>query len=169
MIIRQEKKEEFGEIYNLINEAFKTAEVYDGTEADYTNALRESGKYIEKLALVSEENNELIGHIMLTKLKIVTSDSEIEELLLSPICVSFENRNKGVGGMLIRESFKLAKEMGYSAVFLCGNPAYYSRFGFKNTTEFGIKNTSEIPQQYVMGCELFCDALKDITGTIAVS
>jgi hypothetical protein len=42
------------------------------------------------------------------------------------------------GAKLINESLRWAKEMGYTSVVLVGNPAYYYRFGFKLSVEFGI-------------------------------
>lgn len=52
--------------------------------------------------------------------------------------------------MLIKESFRLAKQMGYRMVFLVGDPAYYHRFGFQPTVKFGIKDTHDIPDECVM-------------------
>lgn len=66
---------------------------------------------------------------------------------------------------MIRESFKLAKEMGYASVLLVGDPAYYHRFGFNAAVNFGIRNIHSIPDEYVMVCELVPDALNGISGT----
>ena len=57
-----------------------------------------------------------------------------------------------------------AKNLGFQAVFLVRAPAYYHRFGFQQTTRFGIKNTSNFPNQYVLGLELVPDTRKDIKG-----
>ncbi len=50
----------------------------------FVNQLRSSGNYIPELALVAEENGELIGHIMLTKTYIVNGGNKFETLLLAP-------------------------------------------------------------------------------------
>ncbi len=65
-----------------------------------------------------------------------------------------------------KESFKLAKEMGYTSVILVGDPAFYHRFGFKAAANFGIKHTQNIPDENVMACELVPDALCGISGII---
>ena len=57
MIIRQETKEDFKEIYKLVKNAFETARVSNGKEQDYVNELRASSKYIPELALVVEEQH----------------------------------------------------------------------------------------------------------------
>ncbi len=165
MIIRRETPEEFSRIYDLVKVAFQTAKVSNGKEQDFVNQLRSSGNYIPELALVAEEDDKLIGHIMLTKTYIVNRSNKFETLLLAPLSVALEYRNKGVGSGLIREDFKLAAEMGYTSVLLVGDPAYYHRFGFKSAVDFGIRHTLDIPDENVMACELVPNALHEISGT----
>ena len=118
MNIRQEQPDEFGKIYELVQTAFQTAKVSDGTEQDFVNKLREGNGYLPQLALVAEENGELIGHIMLTKCPVVNGQEAHEILLLAPLSVRLEYRNRGVGSALIAECARLAREMGYSAIIL---------------------------------------------------
>jgi predicted N-acetyltransferase YhbS len=47
-----------------------------------------------------------------------------------------------------------------------GDPAFYSRFGFKSSILFGIKHVPAIPDQYVMVHELCANALAGVTGTV---
>ena len=56
--------------------------------------------------------------------------------------------------------------MGYTSVVLVGDPAYYHRFGFKSSVDFGVKNINDIPDEYVMACELVPRGLDGISGTI---
>ena len=67
MIIRQENAEDFSRIYELVKVAFQTAEVTSGQEQELVGKLRNSANYIPELALVAEENGELLGHIILKK------------------------------------------------------------------------------------------------------
>jgi len=166
MIIRQEKPDEFPKIYNLVKVAFQTAKVSNGKEQDFVNELRSSAVYIPELVLVAEENGKLVGHIMLTKIYIINGSHKFETLLVAPLSVALEYRNREMGSNLIKESFKRAKEMGYQSVFLVGDPAYYHRFGFKTAADFGIKHTPVIPDENVMAYELVPGALHGITGTI---
>ena len=82
---------------------------------------------------------------MLTKMNIIDRDKRIESLLLAPVSVALEYRNKGVGSDMIRDGFKLSKEMSYTSVLPAGDPAYYHRFGFQTSVDFGIKNTNWSP------------------------
>ena len=122
MNIRQEQPDEFGKIYELVQTAFQTAKVSDGTEQDFVNKLREGNGYLSQLALVAEENGELIGHIMLTKCPVVNEQETHEILLLAPLSVRLEYRNRGVGSALIAESARLARKMGYGAIILWVTP-----------------------------------------------
>jgi len=165
MIIREEVKEDFGEIYDLVKVAFETAKVTNGKEQDYVNQLRKNENYIPELALVAEEDGKLVGHIMLTRMQIIDGDSKYETLLLGPISVLLEFRNKGIGSQLIKESFRRAKQMQYGSVVLVGDPAYYHRFGFRPSVDFNIKYAHPIPDENVMACELIPNALQGVRGT----
>ena len=166
MIIRKENTEDFTTIYDLVKTAFKTAKVSDGKEQDFVNQLRSSGKYVPGLALVAVEDEKITGHIMLSKFFVHNGADKFESLYVAPLSVALEYRKRGIGAALLKESFRLAVEMGYKRVFLVGDPVYYSRFGFQSTVNYGIKNSNDIPDEFVMGCELVKDGMKDITGTI---
>ena len=166
MNIRPEAKKDLPCIYNLIKIAFETAEVSDGNEQNFAEKLRKSEDYIPELALVAEEAGEIIGHIMLTRTFVRGESSDFQTLLLGPIVVLLQWRKCGVGASLIRRGFETALSLGYSSVFLVGNPAYYSRFGFKPAIEFGVSNNNKIPNEFVLACELILDALAQVEGEI---
>ena len=164
--VRQEKPSDFQDIYDLVKVGFQTAEVSNGNEQDYVIKLRASGNYIPELALVAEESGKLIGYIMLTKTYVSHSNSKFEALLLAPLCVALDHRNLGIGSKLVVEGLKLAKNLGYTTVFVVGNPLFYSRFGFQSSVLFGIKHVPMIPDQFVMVNELSVGALTDVVGTV---
>ena len=170
MNIRQENKNDYEAIYNLVKTAFETAKVKDGNEQDFVNSIRSSDNYIPELALVVEDRGEIIGHIMLSKTYVENEDKELFEVLyLAPVSVLLERRNQGIGSKLIYESFRRAKKMGYKSVFLAGDPAYYNRFGFVPTIKHNIKCSLEIPEELyenIMVCELLPDALDGISGIV---
>jgi predicted N-acetyltransferase YhbS len=166
LIIRPEKPTDYPAIHRLVKVAFETAQVSNGQEQDFVDKLRASPNYIPELALVAEENGEIIGHIMLTKTYIANVRGPLEALLIAPLAVALEHRKRGIGSKLVWESFELAKKLGYTAVFVVGNPAYYSRFGFKSSVYFGVRHVPEIAPQYVMATELTSDGLLDVAGTV---
>lgn len=179
MLIRPEAKEEFSQIYQLVKTAFETAEHSDGDEQDFVDQLRAGENYIPELALVAEaaiahglqQDGKLIGHIMLTKIYVnndqaKTGDNQFPALLLAPLAVLLEHRAKGVGSALVNEALARAKNMGYTAVFLVGDPAYYGRFGFKQTSTHGISAGMDFPEQYTLVRELVPGALSGVSGTV---
>lgn len=168
MIIRQETEKDFKEIYNLVKIAFETAKVSNGKEQDYVSELRAGKNYIPELALVAEQEDRIIAHIMLTKFYIQTDKgNKKESLLLAPLCVKLEYRNEKIGAAMIKKSFEIAENMGYESVFLVGDPNYYYRFGFRQSTDYNIKNIDTIEAKYVMAFELAKDAFKDVSGTVS--
>lgn len=166
MIIRKENTNESLAIYDLVQTAFQTAKVSNGDEQNFVNRLRQGGNYIPELALVAEDNGELIGHIMLTRTSVEIEGGAMDVLLLAPLSVALAWRGKGIGGKLIETACALAKEMGYRAVFLVGDPDFYQRFGFKPAESFGVTNTNGIPSPYVMARELSHNALYGVNGSI---
>ncbi len=168
MLIRPERPADYGLIYDLVKTAFATAKVSDGDEQDFVERLRSGPGYIPELALVAEEAGRLIGHAMLTKIPLFPAGpgqaKEETVLLLAPLCVRLEDRDKGVGAALANGAFARARALGFSAVFLVGDPAYYGRFGFTAVNAFGIRHGMDIPDQYVLACELAPGALAAAAG-----
>jgi predicted N-acetyltransferase YhbS len=169
LIIRQEKSSEFQYIYDFVRVAFETAKVSNGKEQDFVKVLRASDRYIPELALVAEKNAKIIGHIMLTKTYVATSNSKFDVLLLAPLSVDLDYRKRGVGTNLVTRSFEIAKNLGYKAVFVVGDPAFYGRFGFETSALFGIKHVPEILEQFIMVHELTAGVFAGITGTVTLT
>src|SRR5699024_6826235 len=118
------------EIYSLVQTAFATAKVSDGSEQDFVLELRRRDTYRPELELVAEENGQLTGHILLTELSIPGAPEGLRGLMVAPLCVRLEDRSRGLGGRLLQEGARRAAELGYSALFLVGDPDYYGRYGF---------------------------------------
>ena len=160
LIIKHEEEKDFNQIHHFIEDAFKTADISDGDEQNFVNTLRQSENYIPQLALVAFDDNQLVGHIMLTKF------ATEKMLLLAPLTVDIHYRGQGIGTMLVKKAFELAKEMNYTSVIVLGAPSYYSRFGFKPSINFGITCTNPIPPQYVQAVELVESSLDSANLTI---
>ena len=168
MHIRQEQPEDFPAIYELVRSAFALAPTRDGDEQDYVVSLRGGKNYIPRLALVAEEGGRILGHILLTKTRLDKGVSGRDELLLSPVSVAPKHQRKGVGGALIREALRIARNLGYSAVFLCGEPEIYGRFGFRPASEYRIINRNAVPPEKVLACELYPGSLNASAGFISI-
>lgn len=166
MNIRIATKQDFKEIYNLVEEAFKTAQVSDGNEQNFVLELRKRATYIPNLEFVAEKNGKLIGHIMFSKQPVKLIKGKLNAVLIAPLCVDFNYRNQGIGSKLMNYGLNKAKELGYDTAFLIGNPEYYKNFNFKSVTNYNLKNITAILDKYVMVKELDKKVLFDIEGSI---
>ncbi|KJU72267.1 GNAT family N-acetyltransferase [Clostridium baratii] len=162
IIIREENNKDFNEVYEVIRLAFMNAEHTDHNEHNLVNKLRGSEAFVKGLSLVAEDNGKIVGHIILTKVKIGNNES----LALAPLAVLPNYQKSGIGSKLIIESHKRAKELGYSSVIVLGHPDYYPRFGYKPASKWEIKAPFEVPDESFMAIELIENGLKDISGTV---
>lgn len=87
MTIRPAQAGDYSEIYSLVQTAFATAKVSDGTEQDFVLELRRRDTYRPELELVAEENGQLIGHILLTILPVQGAPQGLRGLMVAP-CAS---------------------------------------------------------------------------------
>jgi predicted N-acetyltransferase YhbS len=171
MTIRQENPADYDEVYELVKISFATNDDDDGTTPDYLNQVRMKDNFIPELSLVAiNDEGKIIGQIVLYKMDIITSKEIINELLLSPISVHPEHFRKGIARKMIDESFRIAKELGYKAVFLCGDPEIYRNFGFKPSFGYNVFHISDDSKnaEWCMVCELVENGLKNISGTVEI-
>jgi len=169
MKIRQERPADYSEVYELVKMSFATVSDSDGTEPDYLNELKNKDTFIPELSLVAEnDDGKLIGQIVLYKTAITTSQGELAELLLSPISVHPDYFRRGIARAMVEEALRIARGMGFKAVFLCGDPVIYERLGFLPSYQYNIfhKTDESKTAKWSMVRELYNGALDDISGTI---
>ncbi len=92
-------------------------------EADLVERLRADADVI--ISLAAEAEGEIIGHVMLSPMR-----APFRALGLAPVSVVPARQGSGVGAALIAEAIRLARDAGYAAIFVLGDPGYYGRFGF---------------------------------------
>ena len=166
MIIRQESKNDHKEVFNVIERAFKDAEFADNTEQYLVERLRASDAFIPELSLVAEIESKIVGHILLTKLKIKNGQYEFDSLALAPVSVLPEFQGKGIGSRLILEAHKKATELGFKSVVVLGHETYYPKFGYKQADHFDIKLPFDVPKENCMVIELVENGLKGVKGMV---
>ena len=159
--IRQENKNDYEEIYNVVKTAFETAEHSDGNEQDLVVALRNSDSFIPELSLVAIKDNKIVGHILFTKIKI----GNHEELALAPLAVLPEYQKQGIGSKLIQQGHKIAKELGYHYSIVLGSETYYPKFGYVPAIQYEIKAPFEVSNENFMAIKLN-DTDIEIKGTV---
>src|SRR5688572_20117164 len=146
--------------------AVLTAAFGQPDEARLVEALRLAREYDPELSLVAIEDEQVVGHVLLTAITIDTEQGPFPALALAPVAVSPERQRQGVGTALIREALKLAKDKGHEAVIVLGHPEYYPRFGFVPASQFGIRAPFAVPDEAFMALELKPGALEGRAGAV---
>jgi predicted N-acetyltransferase YhbS len=101
------------------------------------------------LSLAAIESEEIVGHIIFTKVYIPDGNKAISARILAPLAVHPDVQKTGVGEKLIKEGLKLLKEDKVDIVFVLGHPDYYPRFGFvPKAEELGFKAPYPIPEEH---------------------
>lgn len=166
--IRQERVKDYKFTENVVKLAFANEVHSDKKEHKLVSRIRNSNSFIPKLSLVAtdKDNDKILGHILLSKIKISKDNRITESLALAPVSVLPEYQNQGIGGRLISNALKEAKEIGYNSVVVLGHPEYYPKFGFKKASLWGIKAPFEVPDEAFMALELIENALHEVSGFV---
>lgn len=146
--IRSEETADTEAITRLTELAFRTAPHSSNTEQFMVNALRRAGQLT--ISLVAEEAGEIVGHVAISPVEI--SSGVAGWYGLGPISVNPEHQGKGIGSQLVTTALAELKRLGGLGCVLLGEPAYYSRFGFKVYPGLELPG---IPQEYFQALPLY--------------
>jgi putative acetyltransferase len=162
MLIRPEEQEDIVQIHEVNLLAFGQE-----NEAKLVDLLRESNAFIPGLSLVAVIDNEIVGHILFSKITIV-SETSIQEagLALAPMAVRPDRQKQGIGSRLVKAGLNKARELGYKSVIVLGHEQYYPRFGFIPAVKWNIKAPFDVPENVFMAIELVPDSLANVSGTV---
>lgn len=164
--IRPEQENDFQAVREVVELAFRDVEDSDQSEPYLVERLRKTDAYIPELSLVAELNGEIIGHLMMSKVEIVSEDQSVISLGLAPVSVVPKYQRIGVGSALIREAHKRAGELGYKSAVLLGHKDYYPRFGYKRAIVSALSSHSMSPANIAWLFELAPEGLKNVHGMI---
>ena len=127
IILRTEKPEDYEEVVELTELAFKDMPFSSHTEGELVRKLRKGSNFIQELSLVAELEDRIIGHILFTKINIADGEKLHGTLTLAPVSVHPEFQRKGIGSKLIKEGLERAKKLGFTSVIVVGHPEYYPK------------------------------------------
>lgn len=138
MILRLETENDYFETENLTREAFWNVYRPGCNEHLVLHELRMKESFIPELTYVAEEDL-IVGHIVYSKL-FYGKGREMSNTVIGfgPVSVHPAYQNKGIGSKLIHYTMKKAKDLGYKAIIITGNPEYYHAFGFRSASQYGI-------------------------------
>ncbi|MCZ8512140.1 N-acetyltransferase [Paenibacillus filicis] len=151
MLIRTEQSSDHEEVYRLNYMAFGNRE----NESRLIEKIRSSEGFIPELSLVAIEGDQLVGHALFSKAKLVGEETTREVIVLAPIAVAPGCQRRGIGSALIREGLGRCKAWGAELVFLIGHPEYYPKFGFQAARRLGFDlKQFQVPDEVFLVCQL---------------
>jgi putative acetyltransferase len=127
LIIRSEAPSDYAAIYDLTKRAFAPMPFAGGDEQDLINQLRDAGALV--ISLVAELDGKIVGHVAFSPA--FAADGSEGWYTLGPVSAEPELKYQGIGTTLINAGLAMLRERDAAGCVLVGNPAYYSRFGFR--------------------------------------
>lgn len=163
--LRPESPADFRAVEELTRNAFWNHHAPGCDEHYLAHILRESSDFVPELDYVAVHDGTVVGNIMYTRAKIILDRSgEREVLCFGPLAVDPAFQGRGVGGALIERTKTLARELGYKAILIFGDPEYYSRFGFIPAERYGVGTSWGVYIISLQALELQPGALEDCEG-----
>lgn len=141
--VRSEKPEDSEAIEAVTVAAFREAPHTSHTEQHIVRALREAGAL--SVSLVAECDGELVGHVAASP--VTLSDGTPDWFGLGPVSVLPAWQGMGIGSALMEACLARMRERGARGCLLVGEPAYYTRFGFRSLPGLILPG---VPPEYFM-------------------
>ncbi|GAA2826217.1 putative acetyltransferase [Aminobacter aminovorans] len=107
-------------------------------EAGLVDALVAEGDAV--VELVAEEDGDVVGHILFSRLYIQNGGKTVPAVALAPLAVEPDFHGTGIGGALVREAHIRLKDAGETLAVVLGDPAYYGRFGYSHDRAAGFES-----------------------------
>ena len=161
-IIRPETPADITAICTVNRQAF------DGrnAESSMVDAVRHSDGFLPELSLVAEQNGQIVGHILFSRIRIEIPQGNIPALSLAPMAVLPELQQQGIGSALVRRGLEECKRLGHAVVIVLGHPGYYPRFGFSASLATALECPYGDCGDAWMALELTPGALDEVRGKV---
>jgi predicted N-acetyltransferase YhbS len=156
--IRKERPPDAAAREGLLDEAFGRLRWRKSSQR-----LRDGRLPANDLAFVATDGKRIIGTARLWDIVCGTGQ---RALLLGPVAVAGDRRNRGVGAALVRRALAAARRHGHRAIVLVGDAAYYSRFGFSAEKTAALRMPGPFERHRLLGLELVPNALKGARGPL---
>ncbi|GAA3198214.1 GNAT family N-acetyltransferase [Lentilactobacillus kefiri] len=166
LLIRTIRQSDYSDVSDLIRTSFaKTPNGYRD-ESELVEKIREDKTYKKRLEVVAENNNQIVGHGLLSEIKVVNGKQNHVGLCLAPLSVLPSFQKSGVGTAIINELDNRAIRLGYRFVSVTGWPDYYSKFKYKKASSYHIQPPFPVPDDVFMIKPLINGGLDGVSGTV---
>ncbi len=156
--LRQERPTDVEAREALLDEAFG-----DTRARKTSQRLRDGRLPAEGLSLIAADGRRVIGTARLWN---VACGSGQPALLLGPVAVATDCRDRGIGAGLVRRALRDARRLGHGAVILVGDAPYYSRFGFSAEKAASLTLPGPFERHRLLAIELVPGALEGASGLL---
>ena len=139
-IIRLEEQKDYREVESLVREAFWNRYRPGAAEHYVVHVLRNDPAFVGDLDYVLVKDGRIVGQNVFVRAQ-VTSDEgvAVDVLTMGPISVAPDLAGRGYGRALLDHTLERAAELGFGAVLIEGDIAFYGKSGFRPASEFGIR------------------------------
>lgn len=161
LIIRRELPGDEDAVRRVHRAAFGTE-----AEANLVDALR-AGGYVEA-GLVAVFEEQLVGHILFSKIHIRTPSAVFDSLALAPVAVLPEFQRQGIGSELIERGLAECRDNAWPSMLVLGHPEFYPRFGFSAALARPLTSPFGGGEAW-MAIELIPGALAGVEGQVEYS
>lgn len=158
MLIREELDGDQDAIRQITRAAFE-----GDAEALLIDSLRDEHAVITSLVAIA--GAEITGHILFSRITVVTATSALSGASLAPMAVRPDLQRRGIGAQLVRRGLELCRERGVSLVVVLGHPGYYPRFGFDARLARNLRSPYPAGQAW-MALELVPGSLSGVEGWV---
>ena len=131
--------------------------------------IRSKRFYLPQLELIMvDDQDDVVGYVMFSRFHL-GGKYEDDLLILTPAAVKTALQRQHISKELIEFGCERARELGYKAVIVEGNPMNYRSRGFVTSADFGITAHESVglpAVECLMVKELIPGGLKNIHGVV---
>lgn len=156
--IRDERPDDAGAIRAITVAAFEGMPYSEQTEAAIVAALRAAGALT--LSLVAVEGEDIVGHVAFSPVSINEAAAP-GWFGVGPVSVRPDRQKAGIGSALMQAGLARLKAANAKGCVLVGDPAYYRRFGFRESSALRYP---DLPAEYFQVLDLVGEAPSGIVA-----
>ncbi len=118
------------------------------------------------MSLVATVDDQIVGHVIFTTCAV--EGSNLRASLLAPLAVTPDFQRQGIGSAIVNAGLQQLRDIGVGAVFVLGDPAYYSRLGFRPDSQ--VQPPYPLPAEWYSAwqSQYLGDATPTASGKLAV-